>query len=65
MQTLIDIQTATRAARCRLEDEAIATRAEAGKIQVVRVNYADGNAEVAPISQWMPVSQVVGYLNAL
>ena len=65
METLIAIQAATIAARTRFADNAIATRAEAGRIQVVRVNYTDDKAKPIPLSRWMPVSQVVSYLSAM
>ncbi|MES2950267.1 MAG: hypothetical protein V4858_17120 [Pseudomonadota bacterium] len=66
MQALIQIQTATLAARERLNDKAISTQVENGQIQVTRVTYPDGvNSLVEPVSDWMPVADVCSYLNTM
>ena len=66
MQALIQIQTATLYARERLSDNAISTQVENGKVQVTRVTYPDGaNSLVEPVSGWMPVADVCGYLDSM
>lgn len=68
MQTLFAIQRATLAARARLADESIGTRAGNGLVQVCRVTYPCGRPEVAdvePISDYMPAGQVPAYLDSM
>ena len=66
MNELLKIQAATNAARQRMADKTIGTRVDAGKIQVIRVTYPHGpKAVINPVSDWMAVSEVCGYLAAL
>ena len=66
MQAIFEIQAATNAARSRLNDGSLATRVEAGKIQVVRVTYPDGSKSVVtPVSDWMPIADVCQYLQTI
>lgn len=66
MQTMRAIQSATVAARCRLNDQTIGTRVDNGRVQVVRVVYdGSGNSDVTPVSEWMPVSEAAAYIATL
>lgn len=68
MQTIRQVQAATLAARTRLADDTIGTRAESGRLQVVRVTYPAGKrgaANVVPCSDWLAPSEVVAYLGAM
>lgn len=65
MHSILEIQRATTDARKRLGDNTIGTRLEAGRVQVVRVTYPDGDAEIEAVSDWMPLADVCGYLDKM
>ena len=67
MQVLFDIQRATLAARQRTGDAAIATRAEAGRLQVGRATYPEGKSvgEFKPITDWLPIQDAIRAIEAL
>ena len=67
LQLLNDIRTATLQARKRLADDTIATRTQAGQVQIVRVEYTGKRkvSHVTPLSQYMAAAEVVGALDAL
>lgn len=68
MQTIRQVRRATVDARARLGDQTIGTRADSGRLQVVRVTYPAGKrgrADVAPISDWLAPADVVAYLGAM
>ena len=63
-----EIQRATLAARARLGDSRIGTRVRAGQMQMVSVEYPRGKrgaSVVTPLSEWMPLADVVRALDAL
>jgi hypothetical protein len=63
---LLKLQAATLAARQRTGDKTIATRAEAGRVQVVRVTYdATGKSTVEPLVAPMPTADAISYLRAM
>ena len=64
MYVLFDIQRATIDARKRCNDGRIATELGNGFIRVTLFDKNDGDA-VTPISEWMPVTSMVDYLNAM
>lgn len=65
-QQLREVQSATLAARTRLNDKTIGTQAKAGKLQVVRVTYnAKGRSTVTPVSDFMTHNEVINALNNL
>lgn len=54
------LQTATLAARVRLNDQTIGTHVSRGLYQVIRVTYAkSGKSTVTPVSAWLPLSAVI------
>lgn len=67
MQVFFDIQSATLAARQRTGDATIATRAEAGRLQVGRATYPEGKSvgEFAPLTDWLPIKEAIRALEAL
>lgn len=66
MTTFLQMQTATLDARKRLGDKTIGTCIKQGRIQVVKVTYPKGEKSVVtPVSDWMPVSEVCGFLDGL
>lgn len=67
MQALLDIQRATIAARKRTGDTAIATRVQAGRLQVGRATYPAGKsvAEFAPLTGWLPIMEALRAIDAL
>lgn len=67
MQTMLAIQKATREAKIRTGDIHLATRAEAGKLQIVRVvpKGTRGDCDVIPMSEYLPISDAICALKAL
>jgi len=67
MQELFDIQQATVAARQRTGDAAIATRVEAGRLQVGRATYQEGKSvgEFTPLTDWLPIKEAIRALESL
>jgi hypothetical protein len=66
METLLKIQTATRAARARTGDRSIGTCVKAGKFDVVRVTYNKrGTSTVTPVASGLTVDGTIAALNAL
>ena len=66
LQTIGAIQSATIKARERLGDNAISTRTEAGRVQVVRVTFdAKGKSTIAPVSEFLPAADAVAHLDAM
>lgn len=67
MQTMLAIQKATRDAKARTGDVHLATRAEAGKLQIVRVvpkgNRSD--CDVFPVSAYLPIPDAIRAIEAL
>lgn len=60
------IADAVRDARNRTGDQSIATRAKAGRTQVVRVSYsARGSATVSAVSQWGSADDTIQFLNTM
>lgn len=63
---LADIQQATIAARSRTGDNSISTRADKGRVQIVRVSYdAQGTSTVMPMSDWVSASDVSTLLSKI
>jgi len=61
-----EIQTATLAARHRMDDKSIGTRVKQGMFQIVRVEYgARGNSTVTELSAWLEGHELIPALNAL
>ena len=67
MQTMLAIQKATRDAKARTGDATLATRVEAGKLQVVRVvpKGKRGDCDVLPLSAWLPIPEAIRVIEAL
>ena len=67
MQTMLAIQKATLAARERTGDKCLSTRAEAGKLQVVRVVQKGkrDDYDVFPVSGYLPISDAISAIEAL
>ena len=66
MSILAEIRNATLDARVRMRDNTIGTRAEAGKLQIIRVTYSgSGISTIVPASEWMPAADVIAALNAM
>lgn len=64
--SIFDIQRATLAARQRTGDNGIGTRVEAGRVQVVRVEYVKRKpANVTPLSAFVTAAEAVEFLNSL
>lgn len=65
--TLGDLRHATLATRKRLSDQSIGTRVEAGRVQVVRVEYLKGGrTNTTPLSDWFAqIADAVAFLNSL
>lgn len=63
---LLELRRATLAARARLKDASIGTRAHAGTLQIVRVVYrCDGTAKIRPITQPMTCREACDFLDAM
>lgn len=63
---LFAIRNATLDARIRMQDESIGTRVECGELQIIRVTYdGRGISTVTPASDWVPVAEAVGLINAM
>lgn len=66
MKDLLALQSATLAARARTGDQSIGTNAEQGQIRVVRVTSdTTGNWTVSDLSDPLPATKAVEFLNAL
>lgn len=66
LKALAEIQKATLQARSRTGDKTISTRAESGKIQIVRVVFdKSGKSAVTPASDWMMPANVATALAAI
>ena len=67
MQTMRQIQRATTAAKARTGDATLGTRVGNGKLQVVRViKHAKGpGCDVHPVSEFLPISEAIAYLEAM
>ena len=66
MDLLAQIQTATLAARAATGDNAISTRADAGRLQIVRaVPMPGGEYEIAPVTDWLAPAAAVKALKDL
>jgi hypothetical protein len=64
MHAIFDLQRATLRARERGHD--VATRAERGLVQLVRVDYdSRGRSVIQPLSEWMPPEAAVTALDTL
>jgi len=59
------IQTATRAARARLNHQGVGTQIEQGKFQVVDVQFLGHATEVFALSGWVTAEEAVAALDAL
>lgn len=65
---MANLQQATLEARKRTGDKSIATRVEAGRIQVVKVTYpagGGGRSNVEPITEYMTIGEAIRALEAL
>ncbi len=67
MQTMLAIQKAIREAKARTGDTHLATRAEAGKLQIVRVvpNGKRGDCDLFPVSEYLPIAEALRAIEAL
>ena len=67
MQAMLAIQKATIAAKARTGDGHLGTRAEGGKLQIVRVvpKGNRGDCDVLPVSRYLPISEAISALDAL
>lgn len=66
IETLNALQAATFAARVRLDDTRVATRVDAGKIQVIRATPVQkGRFDITPLSDWLPPAEAVAFLEGL
>jgi hypothetical protein len=60
------IQRHTAAARARTGRPSISTRVKQGQVQIVDVTYPNGSRSVvAPLSDWMPATDVPAALDGL
>jgi hypothetical protein len=59
------LQIATFAARARLNNQGIATAVKSGKIRIIDVVYVGRKSEVTPLTDWMPLNQIINALKSL
>ena len=67
MQTMMAIQKAMRDAKVRTGDKHLATRAQSGKLQIVRVvpKGNRGDCDVFPVSKYLPINDAIRAIKAL
>ena len=60
------LRRATLEARNRTGDGAISTRADSGRVQIVRaVPQENGSFDVQPVTDWLPFEAAVDALHAM